>query len=315
MAAHRGLGLLLVAVVAGLVIGSLFGELLGQIVRAEWLRDLLTRGPTVGLTTPATLDLRLLSITFGIVSRGVIGIVLAIIAFRNCRPMKKVICVVGSVGAPCDEARPRLPIAALAPFDRPVSILCLASFWPWLRLAGELLRGICADFSVPSGIEEVLEGAPTPGVVAGVALAKARAVAARVGEGIVLGADTVVVIDGEALGKPADGDAACAMLRRLRGRAHEVITGVAVVDVRTGRSETTAVVTHVLMAQVSDAELEAYAASGEPLDKAGGYAIQGRGAALVAGFRGSYSNVVGLPLHATATLLRSFGVTLLDWGA
>jgi len=159
-----------------------------------------------------------------------------------------------------------------------------------------------------SGIEEVLEGEPTAEAVAQVALAKARAVAGRVGEGIVLGADTVVVIDGEALGKPAGPDAAGAMLRRLRGRAHEVITGVAVVDAASGRSEATAVRTRVLMANVPDAELDAYVSSGEPLDKAGGYGIQGNGAALVAGFAGSYSNVVGLPLLATATLLNAFGV-------
>jgi septum formation protein len=143
--------------------------------------------------------------------------------------------------------------------------------------------------------------------VAAVALAKARAVAVRVGKGIVLGADTVVVIDGEPLGKPADRDIARAMLRRLRGRAHEVITGVAVVDAASGRSETTAVVTRVLMAPASDAALDAYVAGGEPLDKAGGYAIQGEGAALVAGFVGSYSNVVGLPLAETARLLAAFG--------
>jgi hypothetical protein len=87
VAAHRGLGLLILAIVAGLVIGSLLGELLGQVVSAEWLRDLLTRGPTIGLTTPATLDLRLLAITFGIVFKvnvvGVLGIVIAVIAFRK----------------------------------------------------------------------------------------------------------------------------------------------------------------------------------------------------------------------------------------
>lgn len=179
----------------------------------------------------------------------------------------------------------------------------------------ELLRRICPEFEVvPAGIEEVLEGAPTPGAIAALAGAKARAVAERVGAGVVLGADTVVVIDGEALGKPADGRAALAMLRRLRGRAHEVITGVAVVDATSGRAETTAVVTQVWMARVSDAQLEAYAASGEPLDKAGGYAIQGGGAVLVAAFRGSYSNVVGLPLQATATLLRAFGVAVIGLG-
>jgi septum formation protein len=161
---------------------------------------------------------------------------------------------------------------------------------------------------VPSGIEEVLVGGPVLEAVAALALAKARAVARRVSDGIVLGADTVVVIDGDALGKPVDADAARAMLQRLRGRAHEVITGVAVVDAASGRSAATAVITRVVMAPVPDAALDAYVGSGEPLDKAGGYAIQGDGAALVAGFTGSYSNVVGLPLGAAATLLRAFGV-------
>jgi hypothetical protein len=87
VAAHRGLGLLLVALVAGLVVGSLLGELLGQLVGSPWLKELLTRGPSVGLTPPATLDLRLLSVTFGVVFKvnvvGVIGIVIALIAVRR----------------------------------------------------------------------------------------------------------------------------------------------------------------------------------------------------------------------------------------
>lgn len=161
---------------------------------------------------------------------------------------------------------------------------------------------------VPSDIDEVLEGAPSGETVAALALAKARAVAARVTGGVVLGADTVVVIDGVALGKPVDAEEARAMLRRLRGREHDVITGVAVVEAGTGRSETTAVVTRVVIADVADDAIDGYVASGEPLDKAGAYAIQGRGAALVAGFVGSYSNVVGLPLAETTRLLRGFGV-------
>ena len=157
-----------------------------------------------------------------------------------------------------------------------------------------------------SGIEEVLEGEPTAEAVAQVALAKARAVAGRVGEGIVLGADTVVVIDGEALGKPAGPDAAGAMLRRLRGRAHEVITGVAVVDAASGRSEATAVRTRVLMANVPDAELDAYVSSGEPLDKAGGYGIQGLAGQFVRKIEGDYTNVVGLPVARLRAVLAEF---------
>ena len=172
-----------------------------------------------------------------------------------------------------------------------------------------MLRRLSVDFEImPSDIDETLVGVPSEETVAALALAKARAVAARVGEGIVLGADTVVVIDGVALGKPVDAEDARAMLRRLRDRAHHVITGVAVVDAATGRAETTAVVTQVVMAEMGDDAIDAYVGSGEPLDKAGAYAIQGRGGALVAGFAGSYSNVVGLPLGATARLLSRFGV-------
>lgn len=182
----------------------------------------------------------------------------------------------------------------------------LASASPRRR---ELLGRLGVEFRiVPSEIEERLEGAPSRETIAALALAKARAVAERVGDGVVLGADTVVVIDGVALGKPSGVEDASAMLRRLRGRTHEVITGVAVVEAGSGRAESTAVVTRVVMADVGDDAIGAYVASGEPFDKAGGYAIQGGGAVLVAGFVGSYSNVVGLPLAATAALLSGFGV-------
>src|SRR5439155_1706266 len=112
-------------------------------------------------------------------------------------------------------------------------------------------------------------------------------------------ADTVVVFDGEALGKPAGPEEARAMLRRLRGREHEVITGVAVVDTRTGREATRAVASRVRMAAYSDVTLDSYVASGAPLDKAGAYAIQDLGGALVENFAGSYTNVVGLPVEET----------------
>jgi nucleoside triphosphate pyrophosphatase len=184
--------------------------------------------------------------------------------------------------------------------------LILASASPRRR---ELLRTLCSDFRVvPSDLEEALAAGSLGVAAAGLALDKARAVAARVGEGVVLGADTIVVIDGQALGKPAGADEARAMLRRLRGREHEVITGVAVVDAHTGRSEAMAVVSRVRMTEYGEAEIEAYVATGEPLDKAGAYAIQGRGAALVAGLEGSFSNVVGLPLEETARMLAAFGV-------
>ncbi len=174
-----------------------------------------------------------------------------------------------------------------------------------------MLRTLVAEFTVmPSDLEETLAPGPLVEAVARLALDKARAVAGRLQEGIVLGADTVVTIEGEALGKPADPAHARAMLRRLRGREHEVITGVAVVDARSGRAEWTAVTSRVRMAACADADIDAYVATGEPLDKAGAYAIQGAGGALVAGYDGSYSNVVGLPLAETARLLASFGVAV-----
>ncbi len=186
------------------------------------------------------------------------------------------------------------------------AILILASASPRRR---ELLRSLCPDFRViPSDLEETLVPGPPAAAAAGLALDKALAVAARVGEGVVLGADTIVVIDAAVLGKPAGPDEARVMLRRLCGREHEVITGVAVVDAGTGRCRATAVVSRVRMAEYGEAEIEAYVATEEPLGKAGAYAIQGRGGALVAGLEGSFSNVVGLPLEETAGLLADFGV-------
>jgi septum formation protein len=170
------------------------------------------------------------------------------------------------------------------------------------------VRRIWADFEViPSDIEETLETGPLAEAVAGLAVRKARAVAGPAGTGVVLGADTVVVIDGIVLGKPAGPEEAAGMLGRLRGRVHEVVTGVAVVEAETGRSEATAVVSRVLMAAYSDVTIAEYVASGSPFDKAGGYAIQDLNGALVDGVIGSYTNVVGLPVEATRRLLEGFG--------
>jgi septum formation protein len=187
-------------------------------------------------------------------------------------------------------------------------MVVLASASPRRR---ELLRELLPDFVVkPSAIDEILAPGPYRATVPVLALRKASAVAAETPGAVVLGADTVVVIDGEALGKPAAAEQARAMLRRLRGRTHEVITGVAVVDASTGRAETAAEVSQVRMAHYGDEVIDAYVASGAPFDKAGGYAIQDLDGALVAGLVGSYSNVVGLPLAATRRLLEAFGLRL-----
>jgi len=124
----------------------------------------------------------------------------------------------------------------------------------------------------------------------------------------VLAADTAVVVDGRILGKPAGADDALAMLALLSGRSHEVMTAVAV----HGRREQCLVsISEVRFRAITPAEAAAYWATGEPRDKAGAYAIQGRGALFVAGLSGSYSGVVGLPLFETAELLREEGVSVL----
>jgi septum formation protein len=173
----------------------------------------------------------------------------------------------------------------------------------------ELLRRIWGEFEVvPSGVDETLEPGPLAPAVVGLALRKAVAVSRRVGRGVVVAADTVVVIDDEVLGKPAGSAEARAMLTRLRGRQHQVLTGVGLVDAGSGRAVATAVVSRVLMAAYSDAMIGAYVASGSPLDKAGAYAVQDLQGALVDAVVGSYTNVVGLPVEETRRLLAGFGV-------
>jgi septum formation protein len=126
---------------------------------------------------------------------------------------------------------------------------------------------------------------------------KAMAVASEIRDGIILGADTIVMLDNEPLGKPCDVEDAMTMLSRLAGRSHEVFTGIAMVDAasREHLSETERTIVH--MRRVDDRELRAYIATGEPWDKAGAYGIQGLGAGLVTGIEGDYFNVVGLPIN------------------
>lgn len=122
----------------------------------------------------------------------------------------------------------------------------------------------------------------------------------------VLGADTIVVCDEQILEKPGDADAAAAMLRQLSGRSHEVLTAVALCSGE--RLEQEMAITEVRFRWIEDAEIAAYWQTGEPRDKAGGYAIQGLGAVFVSAINGSYSNVVGLPIEASLKLLQEFGV-------
>jgi len=144
--------------------------------------------------------------------------------------------------------------------------------------------------------------------VAGLAERKARAVAAGHRDAVVIGADTIVVIDDAALGKPSDAAEAVSMLKRLRGRPHDVVTGIAVVAA--GRVFAGTETTRVVMARYGDDVIDCYAASGSPLDKAGGYAVQDLDGALVDAVIGSYTNVVGFPLGLARRLLAEVGFPL-----
>ncbi len=124
----------------------------------------------------------------------------------------------------------------------------------------------------------------------------------------VLGADTLVVLDGEVIGKPADASEAESHLARLSGRSHRVITAVALARSDTGAVREVQVVSEVSMRPASAEEIRAYVATGEPLDKAGAYAVQGEGRRFVVRVRGSESNVIGLPAEETLGLLRAEGV-------
>jgi len=182
--------------------------------------------------------------------------------------------------------------------SRPALVLASAS--PRRReLLGQL--GILLDVRAPNVDESPLPDESPPDHTVRLARVKAAKIAAQFPNEWVLGADTIVVIDGRILGKPADEDEAFAMLRAICGRWHTVYTGYCLMR-HGGESYTGVVDSEVFIRALSDEQIRAYIATGEPLDKAGAYAIQGIGAALVQQVRGSYTNVVGLPLAEVALL-------------
>ncbi len=189
----------------------------------------------------------------------------------------------------------------------------LASKSPRRRMLLEQI-GLACEI-VNADIDESLRANETArDYVARLAAAKAEAGRTLSASGLaVIGADTTVCVDGDILGKPVDADEAGAMLDRLSGRVHQVMTGVAVVapaqDCCTGHRVS---ISDVQMRELSQAEIDAYCASGEPFDKAGGYAIQGRAAVFVASLSGSYTGVVGLPLFELDDLLKQINLSLWD---
>ena len=186
-------------------------------------------------------------------------------------------------------------------------MLVLASASPRRR---ELLRaaGIAFEVQPADVIEDPLPGETAKDCAERLAQAKALAVAQLRPQDIVLGADTVVVIDQQILGKPIDASDAAGMLRLLSGREHQVITGVCVVV--SGRWSVASATTTVAMSEITGREIADYVATGEPMDKAGAYAIQGIASRWIPRIEGDYSNVVGLPVALVWKMLREMGVPL-----
>ena len=183
----------------------------------------------------------------------------------------------------------------------------LASASPRRR---ELLAGLGLEFDVvPAHADETIaDGTDPRDAACELARRKARIVAART-DAPVLAADTIVVAaDGGILGKPAGASEARAMLRRLAGTTHRVITGVCLVTDGGKTLRDAADVTHVTMRELSPEEVEAYSGSGEPFGKAGGYAIQERGDRFVTRVQGSWTNVVGLPMELVGAMLAEAGI-------
>ena len=196
----------------------------------------------------------------------------------------------------------------MRPEASPPLQLVLASASPRRR---ELIKAL--DLPVRTTASSVAESASREGetprdYVSRVSLDKVRRAARRAGDAIVLAADTAVAVDGEVLGKPADADEAARMLRKLRGRGHTVVTGVAAVDGATGRRLSVAKSTEVAMRCYSDREIADYVASGSPLDKAGAYGVQDQAFRPAEEIDGCYLNVVGLPLCEVVDLLEGLGV-------
>ena len=180
--------------------------------------------------------------------------------------------------------------------------IVLASASPRRR---ELLTLITENFTVcPADADETLRpGAPLDKEVVRLSRLKAQAAQQLNPDAVCIGSDTMVTIDGLPLGKPADEAQAADMLRRLRGRTHEVLTGLAVLP-PAGEARTLCTRTRVTFRAFDEDELAAYLATGEPLDKAGAYGIQGKAAVFISGIHGDYYNVVGLPLCETVSRLR-----------
>ena len=173
----------------------------------------------------------------------------------------------------------------------------------------ELLRKLCSDFVVEVSDAQEVQQADNPKILAVEnARLKASSIAARHPDAVVIGADTIVVLDEEIFGKPDGVSGAEAMLARLSGRRHEVITGLAICA--GGKVFTTAEVTEVYFGEMTAEEIREYVATGEPLDKSGSYALQGGATKFIEKIHGDWSNVVGLPVYRLRRLAQAAGLEI-----
>ncbi|MCW1297024.1 MAG: Maf family protein [Candidatus Parvarchaeota archaeon] len=174
----------------------------------------------------------------------------------------------------------------------------------------ELLKKLGIKFDViPSRIREAEIKIRDPIKFAKeLAVRKAKSVARKVKNGIVIGADTVVVLDREIIGKPKNEEDAKQILKKLSGRTHKVITALAVIDAKTKRLVCDVEITKLKFRKMSEEKIKEYVKSGEGMDKAGAYAIQGKGISFLEKIEGSYSNVIGLPISKLVRLLKKFNI-------
>ena len=188
--------------------------------------------------------------------------------------------------------------------------IILASQSPRRR---DLLKQIGLEFEIDSSnYEEDMTLDMEPKKLAEyLSLGKAKDVAQRHKNSIVISADTIVAVDNEVFGKPKTPEKAKYMLQKLSGRAHSVISGFTIIDTETNKQISKSVETKVYFKNISEEEMDAYIATGEPLDKGGGYAIQGIAALFVEKIEGDYFNIVGLPIIALTDELKNFGIKIL----
>ena len=188
--------------------------------------------------------------------------------------------------------------------------IILASQSPRRR---DLLKQIGLEFEIdPSNYEEDMSLKMKPNKLAEfLSLGKAKDISQRHKDSIIISADTIVAIGGEVFGKPKTSERAKYMLKKFSGKAHSVITGFTIIDTGTNKQITKSVETKVYFKSLSEKEIDAYIATGEPLDKGGGYAIQGLAALFVEKIEGDYFNIVGLPILALTEELKNLGVKIL----